>query len=90
AFFLTNKYKIRAFTPYIVLGIARLTPEKIISILLIQIPWLIYLNYLLLHKETKEFLISKEYPPVNTQSYTLGVITLLFLSIAIVSIIFGL
>ncbi|MGC9072652.1 MAG: hypothetical protein ACP5H0_00650 [Caldisericum sp.] len=90
AFFLTNKYKIRAFTPYIVLGIARLTPEKIIAILLIQIPWLIYLNYLLLHKETKEFLISKEYPPVNTQSYTLGVIILLFLSITIVSIIFGL
>ncbi|BAL80866.1 hypothetical protein [Caldisericum exile] len=90
AAFLMNKYKVNAFTPYLVLGIARLTPEKIIAILLIQIPWLVYLIYLLLHRETKEYLKKKEYPLVNNQRYTLGVIILLFITITIVSIIFGL
>lgn len=88
--FLTNHNLAGAFTPYLVLGIARLTPEKIIAILLIQIPWLGYLLYLLRHKEVKVFLKTKQYPLVNTQRYTLGVLVLFFICLSLISLIFGL
>jgi hypothetical protein len=88
--FLNNRYKVGTFTPYLFLGVARLTPERIIAIMLIEIPWFIYLIYLLRHKETVKFLKTKDYPLVNTQQYTLGIIILLFITLTVISLIFGL
>lgn len=90
AVFVSKTLKVSPFEPYLFMGITRLTPNKTIIISIIEIIWLIYLIYLLNHKELKEFIKAKDYPLVNTQRFTIGIVILLFISLAIIGVLFGL
>lgn len=83
-------FKVGAFTPYLAMGIARLSPDRAALMSAIVLPWQIYTLYLINHRETKEYIKSKEYPLVNTQLYTLGILTLLFITITFLSLLYGL
>ncbi|MEF3244451.1 MAG: hypothetical protein K6343_00485 [Caldisericaceae bacterium] len=83
-------FNVGAFTPYLAMGIARLSPDRAALMSILILPWQIYTLYLINHRETKDYIKSKEYPPVNTQLYTLGILTLLFVTIAFLSLLYGL
>lgn len=74
----------------LLMGIARMFPQKVLLVLSLETPWLIYLLYLLNHKETKEFVRTKTYQLVNTQQFTLGIIIILFITLTIIGMLFGL
>mgnify|MGYP003586294371 FL=1 len=90
ATFVSNTFNLGAFTPYLILGVARVTPDKALFIIILATIWLFYLVYLLNHKETKTYIKTKTYQEVNTQLFTIINIVLLFVTIGAISFLFSL
>ena len=90
AIFISNTFNLGAFTPYLILGVARVTPDKALFILILATIWLFYLLYLLNHKEMKTYIKTKTYQEVNTQLFTIINIVLLFITLGAISFLFGL
>jgi hypothetical protein len=88
--FLARKLSTDIFTFYLILASLGISTLKGIIAFIIMLAWSVYLIYLLAHKEVKKFIKEKTYPPVNTQKYTLLIMSLYFASLVLITFLINL
>jgi len=88
--FLARKLSTDIFTFYLLLASLGINTLKGIIAFIIMLAWSIYLIYLLTYKEVKKFIIEKTYPPINTQKFTLLVMSFYFASLVLITFLINL
>lgn len=82
--FLARLMHIGVFTFYLLLGQLNTTPERGIAALAIIIAWTAIIIKFLMNRETKQYIVTKNYELQNTQRQAVTILTLFFISLGVI------